>query len=387
MTKTLFLHSEVADPFSLYEAKLKDPVSWDNSDNLWAIYSYQSCKEILSCALAQIPETNPGNTDGLNEYALLISGKLARLNNGIRHEAAKHAVLLLLDHMKAAHTGSLIDQLIEMGNNKGELDWVASICKKLPLMLVLKCFDFNDADCNFIVNCTEQLTKIMLPVKTPGQVIAINEISRKIYHITEKHLCVSSFYKPLLKSLSESYHTNMQETLTICVSNLIGLFIQGYDAGRGILSNTLLQLLNNGYSTGKNSDDKTILGNNVVETLRFDPPVHNTRRIAVDNILMNNIAIKKGQSILIILAAANRDPRHFNNPNIYNTERLNNRDHLAFGIGSHRCPANHISVKLATDALHYLFEKYKTIRLIEKTITYEPIINVRLPRQLFISLY
>jgi len=386
MPTTLFLHSEIENPYKLYETMLQNPVYWDSVHNLWAVYSYQSCKALLLNSSAHIPATDDRNTAGLNEYALLIAGNLARLSNGIRHEMAKHSALLLLNNMKAIATEDLIEKLIETKNNKHELDWVESICKKLPLTVVLRSFDFNREDCDFILSKTEQLVKIMLPITTPEQVAAINEISKAIYVTAEKILCVTNFYKPLVDMLSKKYNITPDETASLLVSNTIGLFIQSYDAGRGILSNSLLQVINNSSIHREHFTSKDYVEKNVIETLRFDPPVHNTRRIAGDDIFINNKQIKKGQSIFIVLAAANRDPAQFNDPNIYNPERPNNAEHLTFGIGGHKCPANHLSVKLATETLCYLFERYKTIQLIEKNISYEPIINARLPRQIFISL-
>jgi cytochrome P450 len=387
MSTTLFLQSEVHNPYKLYETMLtENPVYWDSSNNLWAIYSYGGCKALLENPFAHIPATNNSNKDGLNEYALIITGKLARLRNGVQHETARHIAMLLFDNMKSIATNDIIEKQVEKGSKKGEIDWVNSVCKKLPLMVVLKNFDFNEEDCDFISCNMEPLTKIMIPNKTPEQVAAINEISKEIYCITEKHLCDTNFYKLLLNSLSEKYKTGPDETVSLFVSNLIGLFIQSYDAGRGILSNSLLQIISNCHSIPKNFGNKDYFEKCVIETLRFDPPVHNTRRIPIDDILINNIQIRKGQAIFIVLAAANRDPYKFNNPHIYNIERANNAEHLTFGIGGHKCPANHLSVKLATETLSWLFGRYKTIQLVEKDILYEPVVNVRLPKNLFISL-
>ncbi|MEP6948026.1 MAG: cytochrome P450 [Ginsengibacter sp.] len=386
MPTTLFLQSEVQNPFKLYETMLREnPVYWDSSNGLWAIYSYAGCKKILSNPLAHIPATNAGNRDGLNEYALLISGRLARLSNGVQHEMAKQTAQLLFGNMKSTITNNITEKLMAKGNEKDEIDWVNTICRKLPVIVVLKSFDFNEEDCDFILSKIEPLTKIMLPNKTPEQVAAINEISKEIYAITEKHLSAASFYKPLLNTISEKYKTEPEETTSLCVGNLIGLFIQSYDAGRGLLSNSLLQVLNNDPMR-LNFANAGYLEKCIIETLRFDPPVHNTRRIAVDDITINNMQIKKGQAILIILAAANRDPHHFNNPNVYNINRANNAEHLTFGIGGHKCPANYLSVRLATEALAWLFGKYQTIELVEKDILYEPIVNVRLPKNISISL-
>src|SRR4030095_108687 len=92
-------------------------------------------------------------------------------------------------------------------SNDADIDWVKSICKKLPVIVVLKSFYFTDNDCDFIVGKIEQLVKIMLPDKTPEQVMAINEVSKEIYLITEKHLLNTSIYVSVINALSEKYKT------------------------------------------------------------------------------------------------------------------------------------------------------------------------------------
>src|SRR5258706_1136308 len=168
MASTLFLQSEVPDPYKLYETMLREnPVYWDSSNNLWAIYSYEGCKAILNNPLVHIPAANQNNKDGLNEYALLIKDKLARLGNGIQHEIARQTAMILFDKMNTISINHIVEELMQNENDKNEIDWVNSICKKLPITFVLKKFDFNKGDCDFISGKTEQLTKIMLPDKPP----------------------------------------------------------------------------------------------------------------------------------------------------------------------------------------------------------------------------
>jgi cytochrome P450 len=156
----------------------------------------------------------------------------------------------------------------------------------------------------------------------------------------------------------------------MAVSNLAGLLIQSFDAGRGTLSNTLLHSLKHEQQ-------------DVTETLRFDSPIHNTRRIATEDIDQN---IKKGQSILIVLASANRDEKQFLHADTYDSSRSNNSTLLTFGAGAHACLAKQLSVNMATEALNFLFTTYPNTRLIQQGIEYEPLINARLPKQLLISL-
>lgn len=106
----------------------------------------------------------------------------------------------------------------------------------------------------------------------------------------------------------------------------------------------------------------------------------------MSNIDLKSKSIKKGEAIFIVLAAANRDPQKFINPNIFNINRTNNNEHITFGGGSHACLAKYFSVGLAVETLSYFFERYKKIKLLEKNILYEPKINVRLPKRILISL-
>ena len=386
MINTLFLQSEVKNPYKFYEQMLCDcPVFWDSINELWAIYSYRNCKEILFDPAIQIPSINCSNTDGLNEYTLAITDKLARISNGPQHEIAKQTAFLLFANMKAVSVPEILSPLLKE-NDHSEIDWVAKVCKKLPLLLILKSFAFNEGDCEFITHKIDQLVKILLPEKTQMQISEINTISNEIYPITEKQILSSTFYKTVIRGLSEKYKLKAHELVSFCISNLIGLFIQCYDAGRGILSNSLVQILKHEGLFEKVVTQKNSLKESIIETLRFDPPVHSTRRIAADDVMMGRHQIKKGQLLLIVLAAANRDPQKFNKPEIFNIERKNNNEQLTFGIGSHKCLAENFSVNMTTETLAYFFEKYKAIKLAEQDIQYEPMINLRLPKNLFISL-
>jgi cytochrome P450 len=159
------------------------------------------------------------------------------------------------------------------------------------------------------------------------------------------------------------------------------LFIQSYDAGRGILSNSLLQILAN-----KSFSDRSEIQKSIIETLRFDPPIHNTRRVANTDIILGETIIKEGEKILLVLASANRDSEKFETESNFDIERVNNNENLTFGIGGHMCLAKHFSINLATEVLWFLFKEHNTIKLLENSIEYEPMINARLPKNIWISI-
>lgn len=382
MSSTLFLQSDTNNPYLIYKTMLeKHPVYWDETNKIWAIYSYEDCISILKNPKAQIPAINPNNEQKLNQYSLEIFNNLTRLSNGIQHDIAREIATSLFSNINSVDINYIISQLIKNDLTKNKIDWINSVCKKLPILVLLKSFGFEENDCDFISDKIEFFTKIMLPNKTKEQVKLINDYSEQFYLIVKKHLFSLAFYKPLLSKISEKHNIQFDEIIPIVVSNLIGLCIQSFDAGRGILSNSFLQIIQN-----KNISDKIAIEKSVIETLRFDPPIHNTRRIATEDFLIGENLIKKNDAILIILASANRDSVKFDNALNFDMERNNNNENLTFGIGSHMCLAKYFSIHLATEALWFLFDQFKTITLLENNIQYEQVINARLPKTIWISL-
>jgi cytochrome P450 len=372
--------------YAFYESMLKEnPVCWDDGNKCWVIYSHAGCKSILNNPFAYIPSVGPKNDQMFNIYASLMTSQFVRLSNGPQHEIARHTAGLLFEKTKGIDIKDIADQLMRKEPKTNEIDWVNTICKKLPVLAVLKCFGFNSPDCDLILSRSEQLVKIMLDNKTAEQMILINEAAEEIFRIAEKHLLKSGFYEPVIITLSKIYPN--ENIISWCVSNLIGLsIIQGYDANRGLLSNSLLQILKNSHLISGHITDRGYLRKLVIETLRFDPPVHNTKRIAANDIFIEDQVIKKNEEILLVLAAANRDPAIFTRPGIFDVERINNTEHLTFGFGRHACMASDFAVNLTLETLTYFFDRYKTIKLLEENILYEPRVNVRLPKSILISL-
>ena len=382
MTTTLFRQSDIENPYWIYKSMLdKNPIYWDNENQIWAIYSYEYCVEILKNPEAFIPVINPNNEQKLNKQALDILNNLTRLSNGIEHTINREIANLLFSNLKSVDINRILYQLIKEDLIENKIDWVNSVCKKLPALIVLKSFGFTASDCAFVLETIETLVKIMLPAKSEEEVKLINQVSEKIFPIVEKQLSILDFFEPLLNKTSALEVLSLDEIKKTAISNLIGLFIQSYDAGRGILSNSLLQIIHH-----KTFSDKREIQKSIIETLRFDPPIHNTRRIANEDITIGESLIKKNDLILIVLASANRDAEKFENPLIFDFERNNNDENLTFGIGGHMCLAKHFSIHLATEVLWFLFNEYKMITLLENNIEYEPMVNARLPKRIWISI-
>ena len=410
------MQSEIADPFEFYSRMLEEnPVHRDQTSGVWAIYSYDQCKTILEHPFALIPPLVNNAKIPLNEYAQSITGSVVRLRNGEQHRLSRQITMLLFSKMQPIPLPEMISWLIPAvddplvrGDRPIMIDWVATVCMKLPVLAVLRGFGFNEVDSEIMVDKIGQLVTIMLAHKTDRQVVAINGISEGIYKLAEEVFATSGWARDILNPYAKSGMPGGEDLLSLCVGNLIGLIIQGYEAGRGLLSNTLLQILlhrgryggfsrekcgtgADGYdrgagASGSEGGNQSFFYKSVMETLRFDPPVHNTRRVAGEDIVIDGQTIRKGESILVVLAAANRDPRHFDNPNRYDIHRKNNDEHMTFGDGHHMCLAKYFSTAMTAGTVDYLFSRFPNIELIDRNIEYEPKLNVRLPKRLLIGL-
>jgi cytochrome P450 len=370
MDNTLFSQAEVADPFALYaERRARHELAWDHANAIWAVYSYAGCRLLLDDTRAQIPAYPPAAHQVLDAHAATIARNLVRLANPPAHALLRQAALQCYQRLQTVDIAAAMHRLI---GTRSEIDWVGDVSRKLPALALLDGFGFAQEDADEILAHLEALTKIMLPSRSAQQLCAANAAAGAVYPLVEQQLRDSL-----------RIHCDDQATHDACVSNLIGLLIQSYDAGRGLLSKALLPLLR---SPAAAATDAGAVQRIVVETLRFDPPIHNTRRVAAEDIRLQGETIAKGQAVLLVLAAANRDPARFGDADRFDIERSNNGEHLTFGAGAHACIAQHFSVRLAVDVLQWLRDHYPRTQLLQRDICYEPLVNARLPRQLRIAL-
>ena len=376
MTHTLFLHSEVQDPYAIYAERLAtQPVFHDGATDLWAVYSYDACKAILESTSASIPALGDRLAHLLSPAAASLSGQLVRLSNPPLHAPRKRVAMHLHALMAPVDIEALLDELLA-AKSADAFDWVDAVCKVLPPLVVLKSFGFSDEDIALILPRVAALTTIMRPNKSETQIQEVNDVVATVHPVVARHLECMQIAIP---SDIENTSAALRE---VYVSNLIGLLIQSYDAGRGLLSNALLQMLNHPAPRA----EQHRVHQNVIETLRFDPPIHNTRRVLTEDVTLHGSTLKKGQTVLLVLAAANRDPARFPHPERYDVTRPNNDQHLTFGAGVHLCVARHLSVRVAVDALTALFARYAHIELRQPQIAYEPLLNARLPKEIRIGI-
>ena len=113
-------------------------------------------------------------------------------------------------------------------------------------------------------------------------------------------------------------------------------------------------------------DDRSLLPNFIEECLRIESPVKGDFRLSRVPTTVGEEAVGAGCTLMVINGAANRDPRRFEDPDTFDPDRKNARQHLAFGRGIHSCPGAPLARAETRVGLERLLDRTTDIRISEK---------------------
>jgi len=146
----------------------------------------------------------------------------------------------------------------------------------------------------------------------------------------------------------------------------------------------MIALLRNPDERKRLQQDPTLMPTAVDEFLRFDGPIQLTDRAALSDCEIAGQPIRKGQLVGVVLAAANRDPAVYPEPNRFDIERADTH-HQAFGGGRHFCLGAHLARLEAAETLAALLVRFPTLELGEGGHAYAAIPSFRGLKHLFVS--
>jgi cytochrome P450 len=106
--------------------------------------------------------------------------------------------------------------------------------------------------------------------------------------------------------------------------------------------------------------------NFIEETLRTESPIKGDFRLARVPTTVGGVDIPAGTTLMVINGAANRDPRHFDDPETFDPARANARHHVAFGRGIHTCPGAPLARAEARVGIERLLDRTSDIRISER---------------------
>src|SRR6185503_946922 len=123
-----------------------------------------------------------------------------------------------------------------------------------------------------------------------------------------------------------------EEIIANCIVTMVG----GQETTTNLIGNGVLTLLRQPDQMHKLRDDLSLVPSAVEEMLRYESPSQHTARICPEDTELGGKLIRKGQAVIAVMGAGNRDPERFSDPDRFDITRADNR-HLAFGWASHFC--------------------------------------------------
>ena len=168
------------------------------------------------------------------------------------------------------------------------------------------------------------------------------------------------------------------ETLT--TEEIIGtcnlLLVAGNVTTTDLIGNGVKALLMYPEQLQKLKGDPSLIVNAVEEMLRFDAPVTNSGRIVNETGSYAGCPIEQGENLMTSLAAANRDPSIYPEPNVFDIEREDTH-HQSFGGGRHLCLGAHLARLEAQEAILALIKRFPDLVISDRGYRYSSIPSFR----------
>lgn len=165
----------------------------------------------------------------------------------------------------------------------------------------------------------------------------------------------------------------LSEDEIIATCNL--LLIAGHETTVNLIANAVLAMLRHPDSWAALARSADRAPGIIEETLRYDPPVQLVGRVAGEDMTVDDVRVAKGDNMMLLLAAAHRDPTANERPDQFDPDRAAVR-HLAFGLGPHFCLGAPLARLEAAVALSAVASRFPDARLAAEPV-YKPHVTLR----------
>lgn len=361
------------DPYRYYrELARQQPFHRDAMLMLWVAAGPAEVAAVLSHPACRVrPPGQPVPPPLAQSPAGTLFARLIRMNDGQRHAPLKAVLQRQLatldgDDVRAAALASA--RLLPVTDDHAATAnrWASA----LPVIAIARLLGFTAADddvtASRIAAQIGSFAAAMSPLAGPAEINAGIDAAASLQTLPLRA------DTPWAKALCAEARAAGVDDDAIA-ANLLGLMVQGCEATAGLIGNTLLWLA--GDAAGAEDPSTT-----VAKVLRSDPPIHNTRRFMAEDALVCGVPLRRGDGILVLLAAAAASELEVENVSA-NTPTLAKRGERAwtFGHGAHRCPGDAVAAALAEATVSALLARGIEPAALARAYRYRPSLNARIP--------
>ena len=360
------------DPYEGYRAlRSGHPVHWHPIFRAWLVSRFDDVTTVLRDPTMSVDRGAMGDLELLelsDEAIEAIRVSLLMLDppdhtriRGLVNKAFTPRVVERLRPRIEEIVAQLLDEMAAMR----EPDVIRHFAYPLPVIVIAELLGMPSEDREAFKRWSDDLSVVLDPFSTGGRFDGVAEA------FDEAHAYFRALFEErrrdprddLVSALvaAEEEGTRLNETELFSVVML--LLGAGHETTTGLLGNSVLALLRHPTERLRLMDDPSLAPNAVEELLRYDSPVQMTDRIATHDLELGGRRIREGQQVVLMLAAANRDPARFAAPDALDLGRDNPRS-LAFGHGIHFCVGAALARVEAQIALPALFARFPDLALV-----------------------
>ena len=381
ITESLESGDYYKNPYPLFaELRANNPIHFSNTIGGWVLTRYREVDLVLR---DHENYSSKGRvTHLLNQLSSEAQAKIKLLHAhfaiGLAHsDAPEHRRIRSL--LAQSFTPKIIDSLRPeittqaqslVAKLEGDVDLIAELLTPLPALIVGKLLGSKPTDLpNLIlwahaVNGLYERGGKISEEKALHAEAMLREMRDFVLELVSERRALKQADK--LESADVLSNLVIQEEQSLTdqelLSTVVTLFVAGHETTTHLLGNGILALLLRQHVLNEARKDETKIPLIVEEMARFDGSVPRSWRLAKSDLELSGVQIKKGDLVLPILAAANRDPEVFEDPDKFDLHRENKR-HLAYGKGVHVCLGAPLARLEAQELLKALFQRFSHIEL------------------------
>jgi cytochrome P450 len=372
------------DPYPYYARLVATrPFHRDDTLALWVACSAAAVTEVLGDPACLVrPPAEPVPRPLLGSAAGSIFGRLVRMNDGERHAALKPAVSAVTSRIEAPvreqakRWAEHLVETLEPARDRASIDPFAFSLSAYVLAGMLGVSPDRLADTTALVG---DFARSIAPAATGEQLSRGAHAAGELIARFEALLGArgGAPAPTLLGDLDREVARAGRAEPDDVVANGIGFLSQAYEATAGLIGNTLVTM-GRLRPSGSRPAQREELAAIVREVVRYDPPVQNTRRFVARDTTIGAQVLKAGDVVLVVVAAANRDPLANPEPSSFDPARTS-RQSFTFGAGPHACPGEAIATAIAEAGVAALLASGVEPARLAANVMYRQSGNTRVP--------
>ncbi|MFZ0318211.1 MAG: cytochrome P450 [Candidatus Sulfotelmatobacter sp.] len=377
----------LANPYPLFHRlRREDPVHWDPFLHAWVVTRYADVLEVLhTFAADRTPTPEQLESMGLPQMAplaqLMVKQMLfmdASAHTRLRGLASQAFTPARIEILRA-HIQEIVEQLLDAVQNRGSMDVIADLAEPLPAIVTAEMLGLPVEDRYRLkawsANFAEMLGNFQHNPDHAGRMLqTVEEMTayfRDAVQETKRHP-----REGLIHSLLSAEMDGDRLTEEEVVANTIITMVGGQETTTNLIGNGVLTLLRHPEQMKKLRADSSLTASAVEEMLRFESPSQHTARLAPSDRQLGGKQIRKRQAVIAVMAAANRDPERFPEPDRFDVARTDNR-HLAFGYAAHFCFGAPLARMEGQVAFAALLRRFEDIQLAPQDLVWRTNLGLR----------